>query len=221
MKALQRLTADTRYVLIGFPAAIILFAAVVTGVAAGIGSAVAFIGLPILAATAALARNFADVERVMLPGVLGHPVARPQYAAVPAGAGPLRRLLNPLTSGQAAMDLLYGIIAFPFAIVSFVLVVVWWAGAVAGLTFPIYGWQIAAIPGSEITLPWQLGLGDSDLLFVGFYTVAGVLFALTLPVVVRIAALLKASMAQIMLTHAAQPAPSSSLYGDPAWSASR
>ncbi|MFC4111014.1 sensor domain-containing protein [Nonomuraea zeae] len=221
MRPLQRLATDTRYVLIGFPAAVVMFATVVTGVAAGLGSAVAFVGLPILAATAALARNLADIERVMLPGVLGHPVARPQYAAAPEGAGALRRLLNPLTSGQAAADLLYGIIAFPFAIASFVLVTVWWAGAIAGLTFPIYGWRIAAIPGSEVSLPGWLGLGHSDLAFVGFYTVAGVLFALTLPAVVRIAALLKASVAQVMLTRAAYPAPAPSPYAEAAWSASR
>ncbi|MGW0810693.1 sensor domain-containing protein [Nonomuraea sp. NPDC002799] len=203
MRSLQRrLFTDTRYVLLGFPAAVILFAAVVGGVAAGLGSAVAFVGLPILAATAALARNLADIERVMLPGVLGYPVGHPGYTRAPAGASWFRRVMNPLTSGQAVMDLLHGIIAFPFAVASFVLVTVWWAGAVAGLTFPLYGWAVAAIPGSEVSLPALLGIGDDDVLFVGFYTVAGLLFALTLVPVVRMAALLKASVAQVLLTRA-------------------
>ncbi|TMR91384.1 sensor domain-containing protein, partial [Nonomuraea basaltis] len=81
MRTLQRrLATDTRYVLLGLPMAVMSFAVVVIGVSAGLGGAVAFIGLPILAATAALARNLADVERLALPEVLGHPVARPRYA---------------------------------------------------------------------------------------------------------------------------------------------
>ncbi|MFD0472839.1 sensor domain-containing protein [Nonomuraea thailandensis] len=132
----HRLATDTRYTLLGLPMAVLHFAVVVVGISAGLGTAVVFVGLPILAATAAAARNLADFERVALPGVLGRPVARPAYRPAPAWAGWFRRTMNPLAGGQAVLDLLYGIIAFPISLAAAVVSAVWWAGALAGLTFP-------------------------------------------------------------------------------------
>ncbi|MEU4224984.1 sensor domain-containing protein [Nonomuraea sp. NPDC026600] len=199
----HRIATDTRYVLLGFPPAVMSFVLVLTGVAAGVGSAVAFVGLPILAASAAMARNFADVERVLLPDVLGRRLARPRYRQAPSDAGWFRRTMNPLASGQSALDILHAIVAFPIAIVTFVVTVVWWAAAIAGLTFPLYGWIIARIPGYQGDLPGLLGLGSDLTTLVVFNTVLGVLFALTLLPVVRGAALVKASLAQAMLTRPA------------------
>jgi hypothetical protein len=197
----RRIALDTRYVLTGFPLAVIGFSLTVTGVAAGVGSAVAFVGLPILAATAAMARSFADVERAALPGVLGHPIARPEYPEAPGYAGWFRRLMNPVVNGQAAMDLLHAVVAFPIAIVSFVFTVTWWAGALLGLTFPLYGWALAAIPGfTEGGLSALLGLGTGFGSYLLVNTVVGLLFALTLVPVLRGAALIKATLAQAMLT---------------------
>ncbi|MGR6917068.1 sensor domain-containing protein [[Actinomadura] parvosata] len=207
----HRLATDTRYTLLGLPAAVVSFAVVVVGISAGLGTAIVFAGLPVLAATAAMARHLADLERVALPGVLGRPVARPPYRPAPARAGRLRRTLNPLASGQAVMDLLYAIVGFPIALLASILTAVWWAGTIAGLTFPLYGWFLAALPGMEESLPRLLGLGGDAVTFVVFNTVAGVLFALTLVPVVRGAALLKASLAQAMLTRA----PSDGVVAEP------
>ncbi|WP_219460291.1 sensor domain-containing protein [Nonomuraea rhizosphaerae] len=196
----HRIATDTRYVLLGLPTAVIAFVLVVTGISAGAGSLVAFVGLPVLAATAAMARNFADVERVLLPEVLGRRLARPRYPQAPDGAGRLRRAVNPLAGGQAWLDLLHAIIAFPVAIAAFVVTATWWAGAIAGLTFPLYGWMIAGIPDFHGGLPELLGLSNDTTTFVVFNTVLGVLFALTLVPVVRGAALIKANLAQALLT---------------------
>ncbi|MFI7420924.1 sensor domain-containing protein [Nonomuraea sp. NPDC049684] len=201
----HRVATDTRYVLLGLPAAAASFTLAVAGVSAGLGTAVVFAGLPVLAATAAMARHFADLERAALPGVLGHPIARPRYAQTPAGAGSFRRMMNPLASGQAAMDLLHAIIAFPVSLAAAVVSAVWWAGAVLGLTFPLYGWAIAAIPGVDGGLPALLGLGAGTVPFVVFNTAVGLLFALTLVPVVRTAALVKASVSQALLTRAHVP----------------
>ncbi|MEV0388375.1 sensor domain-containing protein [Nonomuraea sp. NPDC050643] len=203
----HRLATDSRYLLLGLPMAVVSFSISVAGLSAGLGAAVAFVGLPILAGAAAAARNLADFERVALPGVLGQRVARPPYPPAPAGAGWFRRMMNPLATAQGWLDLLYGIIAFPISLAAGVIALVWWAGTIAGLTFPIYGWTIAAIPGVDNGLPMLLGLGDGDLAFVGVNTLAGVLFALTLVPVVRGAALVKASLAQAMLTRAASYEP--------------
>ncbi|MEV1173727.1 sensor domain-containing protein [Nonomuraea sp. NPDC049784] len=220
MRTLQRLTTDTRYVLLGLPLAVASFTVTVAGVSAGLGAAVVFVGLPVLAATAAASKHLADLERVALPDVLGHPVARPPYTPAPEGAGWFRRAMNPLTSGQAWMDLLYGIIAFPFSLAAFVLTAVWWTGAVAGLAFPIYGWAIARIPGVGHGLPEWLGFAGSPTMFVIVNTAVGALFALTLLPVVRIAALLKASVAQVLLTRAAYP-EKPAMTPEPAWLAGR
>ncbi|MBB2911417.1 hypothetical protein FHS43_002690, partial [Streptosporangium becharense] len=188
---LSRVGTDTRYLLAGFPLAVVWFAVMVTGFAAGIGTVVVWVGVPILAMTLMLARGFADVERRWLPEVLGRPVARPRYRPAPEGAGWFRRMANPLTNGQSWLDLLHGIVAFPIAVVTFVLTVTWWAGTILGLTYPLYGWIVAAIPGNDGGLAHLLGLGGTAVDVV-INTVIGVLFALTLPVVVRSAALLQA-----------------------------
>lgn len=209
----HRISTDTRYVMAGFPVSVIAFTLVVAGVSAGLGSLVVFVGLLILAATALVARAFADLERAMLPDVVGQPLARPEYPQAPAGAGWLRRAVNPLASGQVWADLLHAIVIFPFAVASFVVTVVWWAGAIAGLTFPLYGWILAKIPGMiEGGLPALLGLAHTEAMFVTFNTVLGVGFALTLVPVVRVAALLKAGISQAMLTRAVYPVRSGMIH---------
>ncbi|SEG90496.1 Putative sensor [Nonomuraea solani] len=215
MKPLQRLATDSRYTLLGLPMAAVSFAISLGGLCAGLGSAVAFVGLPILAGTAAVARNLADFERVSLPEVLGRPVARPPYPPAPAGAGWFRRMMNPLATGQGWVDVLYGIVSFPISLVAGVIALVWWGGAIAGLTFPLYGWILASLPGVDGGWPAMLGIGGGDAMFVGANTVAGVLFALTLLPVVRGAALVKANLAQAMLTRAA-PHTTASI-NEPEW----
>ncbi|MDA0632317.1 sensor domain-containing protein [Nonomuraea sp. MCN248] len=204
----KRIAIDSRYLLLSLPTALVSFPLVVAGVSAGLGAAVAFVGLPVLAATAGFARSVADAERASLPGVLGHPVARPRYREAPVWAGWFRRMMNPLASGQAVMDLLHVIIAFPLAVAGSVVAAAWWLGTLAGLTFPLYGWIIAGIPGAvETGLPGALGFADSPALFVVWNTVLGLLFAITLPPVLRGAALVRASLAELMLTRPALARP--------------
>jgi hypothetical protein len=203
MTLLQRTVADTRYVMTGFMTTVVGFVLVVTGVAAGLGSAVAFIGLPILAMTALLARRLADTERGQLPEVLGRPVGRPEYAEAPVSAGWFRRTMTPLTGAQAVLDILHAIISLPFAIVSFVLTATWWTGTIAGLTFPLYGWILADTFGVDASLPALLGLSASPTVFVLFHTGLGLAFAATLMPVMRIAALVRAALAQSLLTRPA------------------
>lgn len=201
MKSLpRRIAADTRYNLVGLPTSVASFSLTITGLAAGIGSLVAVVGLPILGGTGAMARTFADHERAALTEVLDQPLERPHYASSPADAGWFRRALNPLTSGQTWMDLLHAIVTFPLSLVGFILTAVWWAGAIAGLTFPLYGWILYRIPDFHGSLPELLGLGGDLTTYVVFNTALGVVFAITLPVVLRLAALTRASIAQTLLT---------------------
>ncbi|NUT40697.1 MAG: sensor domain-containing protein [Thermoactinospora sp.] len=202
MRTLQRLRADSRYTIIGFPTSIASFSLTIAGVAAGIGSAVAFVGLPILAGTAAMGRRFADLERSSIATIVDHPVESPAYTEAPSWAGWFRRVMNPLLNGQAGLDLLHAVLSFPLAIVSFVLTVTWWAGTVLGLTFPLYGWILFNTIGPEGSLPALLGFGGGLAGYVTFNTVVGVLFAITLVPVVRLAALVRASLGEALLTRA-------------------
>ncbi|MBG0831726.1 sensor domain-containing protein [Planomonospora sp. ID67723] len=200
---LRRIGADTRYLFVGFPLAVVVFALVVTGFAAGAGTVAVWVGAPILAATLTLARSVADLQRTILAGVLGHPVARPRYRRAPESAGWFRRMVNPLTSGQSWLDLLHAIVNFPIAVVTFCFTVTWWAGTIVGLTFPLYGWLTASMP-DNYGPAYLLGFGDSTVIDVLITTGVGLLFAITLPVVIRGGALIQAGLSRAMLTGVAE-----------------
>ncbi|MFC4117577.1 sensor histidine kinase [Nonomuraea zeae] len=200
---MRRVLLDTRYTLVGFPTAVIGFVIMITGFAAGLGTAVVWVGLPLLTGTLMVARGFADAERGWLSDVLKRPPVRPRYKPAPAGAGRIRRLVNPMTSGQSWLDLLHGILVFPFAVLSFVLTVVFWALPVAGLTYPLYGLVTSRIPGN-VELPELLGFGDGYFTNAIFYVTVGVVFALLLPFATRGAALIRAGFGRALLTGVAE-----------------
>jgi signal transduction histidine kinase len=108
-----------------------------------------------------------------------------------------------MMSGQSWLDLLHGIINLPFAILAFVLTVVFWAVPIAGLTWPIYGIVTSRIPGN-VELPELLGLGDGYVVNATFYFLVGLLFLLLMPLVIRGAALLRAGLGRALLTGVAE-----------------
>ena len=112
---LRQIGVDTGYVLAGFPVAITAFVVVVTGMAAGIGLLVVWVGVAVLALTLVAARGFATVERAWLPAVLGRTVPRPAYLRPDGGS--VRRLLTPLRDPQCWLDALHALVRFPVAMV--------------------------------------------------------------------------------------------------------
>ncbi|NUS03631.1 MAG: sensor histidine kinase, partial [Nonomuraea sp.] len=200
---MRRVLLDTRYTLVGFPTAVIGFVIMIAGFAAGVGTAVVWIGVPLLAGTLLVARGFADAERGWLSDVLKRPPVRPRYRQPPEGAGRFRRIVNPMTIGQSWLDLLHGILNLPFAIIGFVLTVVFWLIPIAGLTYPLYGLVTSRIPGNT-ELPELLGFGDGYLTNTIFYVTLGVLFALVMPFMIRGAALVRAGLGRALLTGVAE-----------------
>jgi signal transduction histidine kinase len=200
---MMRVLLDTRYTLVGFPTAVIGFVVMIAGFAAGVGTAVVWVGVPLLAGTLLVARGFADAERGWLSDVLSRPPVRPRYKPAPPGASRFRRLVNPLTSGQSWLDLLHGILNFPIAILSFVLTLVFWAIPLAGLTWPLYGIFLYLIPGYE-GMPEQLGLGSGYGVDAIFNFALGLVFALIMPFMVRAAALLRSGLGRALLTGVAE-----------------
>ncbi len=200
---LRQLGTDTAYVLLGFPLGIAAFVMIVTGLALGAGLLITLLGIPVLVATVFIARGFAEVERVRIPGVLRQDRVRVRYKSVPRDAGAWRRLLTPLTDLQSWLDVLHTIIRFPVSVVAFSVVFTWWVGAVAGLSTPLYDWAIPR--GEENTdLPELLGFGSGSGTRIAFHMVVGVFFTLTLPFVVRASALIEAWLGGAMLTGVAR-----------------
>ncbi|MEV4545027.1 Signal transduction histidine kinase [Micromonospora echinaurantiaca] len=200
----RQLFADSGYVLLGLPLALASFVVLIVGLAAGLGLVVTVIGLPILSGTLYAARGLADIERLRLPAVLRQARIRPQYRLAEPGASAWRRIFVPMGDAQSWLDLAHGILKLVVAIVSFVVTLVWWAGAVAGTLYWAYDWALPHGDPEDVDLPQLLGLGDSTTARIGLHTAIGLFFLITLPIVVRGCALMEASFGRAMLTGVAE-----------------
>lgn len=193
-----QLLADTRHVLLGLPLAVVSFALVVAGLAAGLGSAVAGVGLFILVGTLYAARGIAHADRVRLADLTGAPVLRAPYRAPAPGAGPLRRALAPLACGRSWLEALHALVRFPVSLVAFVVTVTWWAGALGGLLYPLWGWSLYTIPG--YTDVGSLLSAEHPLVATALLNMAaGALFLATLVPVVRACAQSEALLGRALL----------------------
>jgi hypothetical protein len=201
-KIFKQLGADSAYLLSAFPIALPAFVITVTGFAAGIGTAVVWIGVPILAATLFAMRGLAAAGRGQLAAVLGHPVNAPRYKRAADDASPVRRFLTPLTDGQSWLNLLWGLVNFPLAVAGFAVAVSWWAATVASLTYPLYAWVIRRASGDgdglEHATRW-LGWGDSYLALSALALIGGLFMTLLLPLVLRGFALTQAGLGRGLL----------------------
>ncbi|WP_109788579.1 sensor histidine kinase [Mycolicibacterium confluentis] len=195
---IRQLGIDTAYILLGFPLATISFSVIVTMLAAGIGTLVVVIGLPIIVGTLLVARVLADIERLRLPAVLRRARTRPAYRSAAPGSTVWRRLGAVLSDGQSWLDVVYALVRFPFAVATFSVVVSWWATAVAGTLTIAWDWAIPRGP-DNTSLAQLIGLGDSDAARVGLQTAIGLVCLVSLPWVVRGCALLDAALAHMLL----------------------
>jgi signal transduction histidine kinase len=199
----RQLAGDTGYILGGFPLAVAGFAIVVTGLSAGIQLLVVVIGLPVLSATVLAARLFADIERLRIPAILHRPRTRPIYRTSQADQGIWTRMTTPLTQGQSWLDVVHTLVFFPIAVITFCVVVTWWAVAIGGTLTIAWDWSIPRGPDNR-SLAQLIGLGDSAFARIGFQTAVGLLCLLTLPFVVRLCALAQAGFSRILLTGIAE-----------------
>jgi signal transduction histidine kinase len=186
-------------VLVGMPLAMITFTVLITGFSMGVGLAVTVLGLPVLIATLFVARGFATIERARVAPVLRKRLPHPRYRRVDSGAGFWRRIFVPLADGQAWLDLVHGIFRLVPSIVAFTFVLTWWAGALGGLTYPLWDWALPH-PDTNQDLPELLGFGTGANVRILFNFLAGVFFAITLYPVVRGSALLEAQFARGLLS---------------------
>lgn len=199
----RQLGTDTAYTLIGFPLATAGFVVAVAGLSVGIGTVIVVVGVPVLVATVLLIRLFADVERLRIPGVLRRAQPRPVYRTAEPGDGVWKRLLTPLAQPQSWLDVAHAILGFPIAILTFCIVVTWWAAAVGGTLTVLWDWSIPRGPDNQ-SLAQLIGLGDSTFARIGFQTAIGVVCLVTLPLVVRGCAVLSAGLSRVLLVSLAE-----------------
>ncbi|MFC7532060.1 sensor domain-containing protein [Actinoplanes sp. GCM10030250] len=198
VRFLARLGADTRYVLTGFPAGLAGVIVCLTGFSVGLGTAVIWVGVPVLFAAMMMARGFADAERARIGPVLGRAIGKPVYRTAGTASLP-RRLFAVLADPQSWRDLAYASLRCVPSTIAFSSVVAWWAGVLGGLSWSLWGWALPDGPGGR-NLPELLGLGESYATAVVFHLVVAVLFAVTLPAVVHGAARFEARFAERLLS---------------------
>ena len=112
-------------------------------------------------------------------------------------------MLTPLRDPQSWLDVVWSIAGFVTGLVAFVLTLVWWSGALGGLTY--WFWQ-RFIPFSEddTSLAELLGLGDGRVAESLLNLVIGAALLMTLRWVVRFAAVLHSSLAIALLSSRAE-----------------
>lgn len=197
---LVRLGRDTAYVLLGFPLAIVAFVVVIVGLSLSAGLLITLLGIPVAVGTLWAARGLGAVERGRLMLVSDRPVP-PRPPLVGRGQG-RRGWLAPLRDGQAWLEALHAIVAFPIAITTFVVTVTWYAGALGGLSYPLWSRFLPENRVGDSNYGPGEALGYGPGLDVWLYTAAGLLFLLTLPAVVRVCVLAQSGLARLLVANA-------------------
>ncbi|MFC4072588.1 sensor domain-containing protein [Actinoplanes subglobosus] len=194
-RVLPRLAADTRYVLTGLPHALAAILVCVTALSVGVGLAVLWVGVPLAFFALMQARGFAAAERERIAPVLEREISAPAYR--PAGADTVpSRLFAVLADAQTWRDLAHAALRWIPSSIAFTLVASWWAAALGGLTWVLWGW---ALPSDSTELPEMLGFGDGYLTNAVFHGLVALVFVVSLPAVARWAALLEARFAATLL----------------------
>ena len=135
--------------------------------------------------------------------MLHRPRSRPTYRTSQAGEGIWKRVTTPLAQTQGWLDVAHGLLFFPIAVVTFCIVVTWWATAIGGTLTFAWDWSIPRGPDNQ-SLAQLIGLGDSAFARIAFQTAIGLVCLVTLPAVMRLCALAQAGFSRILLTGVAE-----------------
>lgn len=191
------LLAGSAYVLTGLPLAVIAFALLLTGVAAGLGTLVVVVGFAVLALTLAIAQGFAALERSRVDLVLGRRLPRPTYRPLRDGA--VGGVQSAGADPRRWLDLVHGIVAFPIALATFVITTVWWAVALSGTGYVLWEWALPRDDPDNTSLAELIGLGDGRMPDILLTTGIGLFALVTLPLVVRGCVAVQTGLARALL----------------------
>ncbi len=186
------------YLLGGLPLCIVAFVIAIAGFAAGVGTLVVWLGLPILAGTLRASRGLAGVERRGAEWATGRPLP-PVHYREPRGRG-ITRLFSMLADPQSWRDLLHAVIGFPVRLAMFIIAVTWTVGGLGSLLYITWQW---ALPRNDEGggLFWLIFGSDSRLGEIAINTVLGAIMVATSPLVVRGLVATRAGLARGLLTN--------------------
>jgi signal transduction histidine kinase len=139
--ARARTWSETLHLLLDLPLGIAWFTIAITGLSLGAGLVVlALIGLVVLVATVFAGRLIGIVERARARALLGVEVVPPPPAQSPHEQGNWRRIKAMLLDVPGWKGLGYGVIMLPLGITNFTIVITLWSIALAGTSYPLWGW---------------------------------------------------------------------------------
>lgn len=124
------------FLLLSFPLGTAWFVVLVTLISVGVGTAIIWVGLGVLAFAVLAWRGGAQIERARVYALLDTVIAYP-YRDLPAGDLKQRwkaRLRDP----QTWRDLAYLVLLFPLGVIEFCLVITTWAYGLGLAALPIY-----------------------------------------------------------------------------------
>ncbi len=131
------LAGTIAYLLLGWPIMLFAFVMVVTFTALGIGTAVIWVGLPILAFALLMARGFATMERHVQAGLFGREPAALHYRQRREGDSWFKAMLNVIADPQSWLDVLWVFVGFITSTITWSLALVWAALCTGPVTGPI------------------------------------------------------------------------------------
>jgi len=196
--AAQRFWRGYGYLLGGLPLCIVAFVIAVVGFAAGVGTIVVWLGLPILAGTLRASRGLAGVERRGAEWATGRPLP-PHYYRETRGRG-IGRLFSMLGDPQSWRDLLHSVVAFPVRLAMFIIAVVWTVGGLGSALAVTWMWALPQ-DGGDGGLMWLIFGFHSTLGEIAINTVLGVIMLATAPLVIRGLVATRAGLARGLLTN--------------------
>jgi signal transduction histidine kinase len=156
----RRIWSELLYVLLAAPLGLLGFVVIVVSFAFGLGLAVTFIGLPLLALNGRVARAFGNVDRRLARRLLGLEVPDPRPFRSGRGLfGWLQAALRDPVSWRARA---YLVVKLPLALIGFHLALAFYGLGLFWLSYPLW-WQLSG-PG---TLYKNVFLDPGTLVFRG------------------------------------------------------
>lgn len=123
------------FLMLSFPLGIAWFVVLVTMAAVGAGTAIIWVGVPLLALAVLLCRGGASLERLRAQAMLGVHIASP-YRPLPAARLAVRWRAR-LRDRATWRDLAYLLLLLPVGIVEFALMVAFWSLSLQLIAFPL------------------------------------------------------------------------------------
>lgn len=193
----RQLGRDLVFLLLNFPIAVAAFIVVITGLAAGLGMLIIWVGIPILVLTLVIARGFAELERVRIRACDRRPLPATHYRTnSPSLAG---RLFAVLRDPQYWRDVAHAVVMFPVRLGTWVVTFAWTSIALGGVSYIIWGWWAENQPDSESI--WNVLGIDSVPAGVFLQTLLGFAFLFTLPYAARAMAGIDITLGRLLLTN--------------------